>query len=372
MTDRHTVDRDELYGEVWAEPMTKVSKRYGISDVALAKVCRKLSIPVPERGYWARIAAGRKLTRKPLPERPAGTPQKIEVHPVNTPHWKEPVDTASLEKISVADVATSPHRLTVQLQKCLAKQKPDSYGRIHSIREAIDVSIAPESVPRLMRIVDSFVKAAEERGFTFSPTSRDEDRGMSIVINGQPIRFAFHEASRRISTAPPKDHGRFSSSYTAPQYVPTGKLTFKILEYVGGVMEPSWSDRVQTPLENRLAEILHALKQAAVALREQAEERAKQQKLYAERAEEQRKYETQKKKLLQDLADWSTAETFRRFVEHFEANLVNEPDKRTEHAERWVAWVKRQADDLDPFSKGVEDFLDHYQQFGWDKMTMRR
>lgn len=38
--------------------MTKVSKRYGISDVALAKVCRKMAIPVPERGYWARVAAG--------------------------------------------------------------------------------------------------------------------------------------------------------------------------------------------------------------------------------------------------------------------------------------------------------------------------
>jgi len=69
MTDRYTLDRDKLYEEVWAEPMTKVSTRYEISDVALAKVCRKMAIPVPERGYWARVATSQKPKQKPLPKR---------------------------------------------------------------------------------------------------------------------------------------------------------------------------------------------------------------------------------------------------------------------------------------------------------------
>jgi hypothetical protein len=43
--------------------MSKVSKRDGISDVGLAKVCRKLDIPVPPRGYWARIAHGKEVTK---------------------------------------------------------------------------------------------------------------------------------------------------------------------------------------------------------------------------------------------------------------------------------------------------------------------
>lgn len=40
-------DRDSLYEEVWATPMAKLAKKYGISDVGLAKVCRKLAIPLP-------------------------------------------------------------------------------------------------------------------------------------------------------------------------------------------------------------------------------------------------------------------------------------------------------------------------------------
>ena len=60
-------NRNELYEEVWNNPASKVAAKYGISDVMLGKVCRKLSIPVPGRGYWARKAAGQKLKKSLLP-----------------------------------------------------------------------------------------------------------------------------------------------------------------------------------------------------------------------------------------------------------------------------------------------------------------
>jgi hypothetical protein len=110
MTDSYTLDRDKLYEEVWAEPMTKVSKRYEISDVALAKACKKLDIPVLERGYWARVAHGQKPKRTPLPKRSKDTPQQSEVHPVHTPQWKEPTEAASLEVIHIPDTLDAPHR----------------------------------------------------------------------------------------------------------------------------------------------------------------------------------------------------------------------------------------------------------------------
>jgi len=47
-----------------------VAKRYGVSDVAIAKACALLDIPKPPRGYWAKKAAGQKLPiRPPLPNR---------------------------------------------------------------------------------------------------------------------------------------------------------------------------------------------------------------------------------------------------------------------------------------------------------------
>ncbi len=46
--------RKELYDQVWAEPMRTLAPKYGMSDVGLAKICKKLSIPRPGLGYWAR------------------------------------------------------------------------------------------------------------------------------------------------------------------------------------------------------------------------------------------------------------------------------------------------------------------------------
>ena len=62
-------DREKIYQEIWAEPIQRVAKRYNLSDVGLAKVCRKLNIPRPGRGDWAIKAAGKVIPKQPpLPE----------------------------------------------------------------------------------------------------------------------------------------------------------------------------------------------------------------------------------------------------------------------------------------------------------------
>ena len=64
--------RAELYNQVWAEPVEVVAARYGVSNVYLAKVCRRLQVPVPGRGYWAKRAAGKEVKTEPLPRLPQG------------------------------------------------------------------------------------------------------------------------------------------------------------------------------------------------------------------------------------------------------------------------------------------------------------
>lgn len=61
--------RLELYERVWQTPMTKLAPEFGVSDVALAKLCRKHAVPTPPRGYWAQLAAGQKPRRAKLPSR---------------------------------------------------------------------------------------------------------------------------------------------------------------------------------------------------------------------------------------------------------------------------------------------------------------
>jgi len=47
------LDRQELYEKVWQYPLRKLAVEYGVSDVALANVCRKLQIPYckPPSGF---------------------------------------------------------------------------------------------------------------------------------------------------------------------------------------------------------------------------------------------------------------------------------------------------------------------------------
>ena len=68
MNNEHiTLTRDEFYKLVWTKPRIQLPKRLGISDVALAKRCRKLKIPMPGLGDWAKIQAGYPVRQPPLP-----------------------------------------------------------------------------------------------------------------------------------------------------------------------------------------------------------------------------------------------------------------------------------------------------------------
>ena len=50
----HYFKREALYDLVWTAPVSEVARRLGVSDVALAKLCRNAAIPIPHRGYWAK------------------------------------------------------------------------------------------------------------------------------------------------------------------------------------------------------------------------------------------------------------------------------------------------------------------------------
>lgn len=74
-----TITREELYEAVWTQPTMRLAAAYRLSDVGLAKLCRRYDIPRPPRGYWAKLKAGQTPERTPLPTRDG--PTKIVFHP---------------------------------------------------------------------------------------------------------------------------------------------------------------------------------------------------------------------------------------------------------------------------------------------------
>lgn len=79
ITESITFQRDQLYDEVWSVPILQLAKQYGLSDVGLAKICTKMKIPRPPRGYWAKRSYGQPTTKPILRPAPADTPTEIIV-----------------------------------------------------------------------------------------------------------------------------------------------------------------------------------------------------------------------------------------------------------------------------------------------------
>src|SRR4051812_41836717 len=77
--------RQELYERVWHIPMDRLAKELGLSGNGLAKICRRLAIPYPGRGYWARKAAGQPVRQTQLGPAPAGTPAEVTIRPTPPP-----------------------------------------------------------------------------------------------------------------------------------------------------------------------------------------------------------------------------------------------------------------------------------------------
>jgi hypothetical protein len=49
-TSGKSLTRQKLYDLVWDQPTRTVATEIGVSDVALAKACRRAEIPIPPRG----------------------------------------------------------------------------------------------------------------------------------------------------------------------------------------------------------------------------------------------------------------------------------------------------------------------------------
>jgi AcrR family transcriptional regulator len=71
--------RKELYRRVWAEPLSVVAKDVGVSGNALAKICNRLLVPYPPRGYWLKTNAGKRPPKEPLPAAPEAQARNVVI-----------------------------------------------------------------------------------------------------------------------------------------------------------------------------------------------------------------------------------------------------------------------------------------------------
>ena len=251
--------RRELYEQVWSVPMWTLARKCGLSDVGLAKICKKNDIPRPPRGYWARKQSGRKLRTPPLPK-PELDPQ-IMIYGQARPGSEITQKTIPLKKIfpreflkkeiPVPEALGDPHPLVARSMEILVSGKEDRNGLVQSgSKECLDIRVAPDSLPRAFRIWDSFLKALNEYGFQVWVS----DGGTKAMVNGVPLGLAMAEQLVR-TWREPRDHDlsgyyyQFGYKQHADHPKPSGGLCLSI-QGAGG--RKNWRDVGPRRLENIL------------------------------------------------------------------------------------------------------------------------
>src|SRR5689334_22634026 len=75
------VYRQALYEQVWSTPMTQLAEKYRISDVGFAKICKRLNVPYPGRGYWRKRETGKAIKQLPLQPNSEPSKESVTIYP---------------------------------------------------------------------------------------------------------------------------------------------------------------------------------------------------------------------------------------------------------------------------------------------------
>ena len=123
-----TISREELYRQMWQTPASRLCAEYGISGRGLKKVCDRLNVPSPPRGYWARLAAGKRIKQTPLPDAAPGGVPKVTITPSFSETSAAPaLDTETSESLGARSSRSSRHH-----RPCETEPPPSGDRRLGS------------------------------------------------------------------------------------------------------------------------------------------------------------------------------------------------------------------------------------------------
>lgn len=377
------VSREALYEEVWTDAVTVVAPRYGLSDVGLVKICKKLGIPVPPRGYWAKVKAGRPTRKVPLPALPAEVrdlagPIPLSEHEaamharIRDAHQQ---NRESLASISVPAELVDPHPL-VRAAAARLKRR-DGWDHPAGVRsapkEVVDLQVTRNTLDRALRLTDTLLKALEPIGFT---AAIDEEKGQTLLVGGgTTLTISIVEQVARSSHTPTRAEVRARDRYydsfrvgtrveypNIPQFDwhPTGRLTLA----VGSWPSRKWNDTERSLMDSRLSGIVAAIIGLAEAKRAKEEEEERRKQAYEEaraRYEAQVRARNEERRQLRALFHGASrlqrANRLREFIAAVEDRARHDGELTAER-QQWIDWARAKADWIDPLVRRSDPILD--------------
>lgn len=255
------VDRSTLYAEVWATPMVALAPKYGVSANFLARVCARLNVPCPPRGYWARKRSGQRLSVPLLPPAKRGDPLEWTK---GDRFYAQPVEPISSNARTRAGIITGS-------LKAFTSGRTAGDGYLKPLKRNLpDLIVTETTLNKAASVLKCLVEAAcafgarvavsaSGQGYTRLKLGNEDGRLARSLMNGdlwnppKPTVLVFNEAAvgitiyeqtvekemvyvdgRFISARDAQQLRRDSkgraaliSSWTSKQHVPSGKLCLR-------------------------------------------------------------------------------------------------------------------------------------------------
>lgn len=369
-----TIEREELYERVWKTPMYRLAAEYGISDVGLKKVCKKLRIPTPPRGYWVRLEHGWKIKPEPLPKLKAGDPTQyfLKQRPLEKPVEPHMPSEEAQEVIArlkdalpirVPATLRKPHRLIAATNERLKKARPDQYGMLQAWADGcVNMKVGPNSVKRALIIMNTIVKFLESQNIEVISHENNRKKATSIKLFDETVSFGIKDRSRR-HTRKPEDKKSWQSDW---YFVPIGELTLFIDDGFGIGYRTQWSDAKSRKVEDALNDFIVELVVAADSKRQATQKRldcrrrADESRRRMAEIQRQAEAEADRLKHLEQLADrWTQSAHLKNFItaaeQHVASMALSEAERR--QFEMWVWWANKHVEKLNPLSDGMLRFI---------------
>ncbi|MCA3503519.1 MAG: hypothetical protein IOD05_09780 [Rhodobacter sp.] len=282
--------REDLYALVWTTPISRLARDFGISDRGLSKICERLEVPVPPRGYWARKAAGQAVIKFRLLKASPGTPLTVDIVPTPPPEAPTPVPKpadnprADLKDghLAVPERLSKPHPIVAGWIEKRAKDREESRRWGSTGRSSLpDFS---ELERRKQRILNALFKALDAHGHAVTETPRGD---LQVRLGGKQVAFRMREKLKQVRRPLTEDDKRWgyrTARGFRTETVGSGYLIFEFQTHLPGKFRRDWLETDAARMETLAGDILATMLAAAPVLEAQ---RIKEEALAARRREEE-------------------------------------------------------------------------------------
>lgn len=338
--------REQLHEAIWSKPCIKLSAELGISDVGLAKTCRRMGIPRPPRGYWARVEAGEKLKREPLPAaKPGQSPQvtfQVAANVARREEWAAANLLTATRAVKCEAVELPPdgselHPIAEKHRAALLKAKPGELEFV-SVRgkNLFGCDLSAALIPRLVQAIQAILCELEDRDYEFK-VGESEYQGLQISRDQDQVSLHWSEAKLELEREPTAvDKRKPSWTWQLKEIKPAGNLTVEVSAW-GLKGKRKWTEGEGRSLE----EVLGVVVEKVEAVFRGYDDQRQREAVQAKQREEEAKREAEQRAIkAEQLAREDAARKERERLKRHEAKLEEIAEQRSDNlasaAKEWI------------------------------------